>query len=72
VAPKRVPDVGHFLDPYEARRELLLAVWLAAELTMQRETPSDAPPARPPDPSRGVPTPRSIRRRGPVRPPRAC
>jgi hypothetical protein len=60
------------LDPDEARAKLLLSLWLAAELTRTDETITSVTPV-PCPPQGGEPRPPSrIRRRSPVRPPRAC
>jgi hypothetical protein len=60
------------LDPHEARAKLMLAVWLLAELGATRRSAGHDQPGRPAPRRRETPSGRAVRRRGPVRPPRAC
>jgi hypothetical protein len=60
------------LDPYEARAKLLVAIWLLTQLSTARTADLHSPGGRS-SPGRGTAaTPRPLRRRAPVRPPRAC
>jgi hypothetical protein len=67
----RILDVAP-LDPDEARAKLLFTVWLLAELGGT----TAPPPGRSSAPRRAAPgelvVPRRVRRKVPVRPPRAC
>jgi hypothetical protein len=66
-------DVGEgLIDLHEARAKLLLTLWLAAELSGHSPLRGRPSPARPPKARRDPGRQRSLRRRDPVRPPRAC